>query len=188
MPGLQLCLELFPAVPGLCLGSLNGACQCSQSRGGGTYPPDQLFVFPIAGSLRAARNPGINGSLTGEYRSAGIQADPRHKAPGPTSRRLVCLRDFVPPAIPKIRPPFRARLPRSLLSLLRGKLRPSGRGCRARRAQLALTRRLLLLDVLTNDGSGGTAATSSEVAWRPQCPTPKLLSDAWVLLLANHAA
>ena len=74
------------------------------------------------------------------------------------------------------------------LSLLRGKLRPSGRGCRARRAQLALTRRLLLLDVLTNDGSGGTAATSSEVAWRPQCPTPKLLSDAWVLLLANHAA
>jgi hypothetical protein len=174
MPGLQLCLELFPAVPGLCLGSLNGACQCSQSRGGGTYPPDQLFVFPIAGSLRAARNPGINGSLTGEYRSAGIQADPRHKAPGPTSRRLVCLRDFVPPAIPKIRPPFRARLPRSLLSLLRGKLRPSGRGCRARRAQYPENADLVgAINVLRAGHARLACEVNSEVSCQQQEPTER---------------
>jgi hypothetical protein len=50
------------------------------------------------------------------------------------------------------------------------------------------TRCLLLLDVLTDDRDGCAPAASGEVTWRPQSATPELLSDAWILLLANHAA
>jgi hypothetical protein len=63
-----------------------------------------------------------------------------------------------------------------------------GRGCRARTAKLASAWRLLLLNVVANDGDGCASTASGEVAWRPQRSTPQLLTDGWILLLANHAA
>ncbi len=81
---------------------------------------------------------------------------------------------------------------------MRGKPRRSGGGqergggrLNATAPALALCvpiRRLLLLDVLANNGYGRTAATAGKVRGGPQRSTPQFLADAGVALFADQTA
>lgn len=51
-----------------------------------------------------------------------------------------------------------------------------------------LVRRLLLLDVLANNGNRRTATASGKVTWRPQHIAPPFFLDAWMILFAKQAA
>jgi hypothetical protein len=69
---------------------------------------------------------------------------------------------------------------------LRGKPRPLGRGQeRGRRSRLM--RRLLLLNILADNCNWRTAAATGKVGRRPQCATPKIFTDTWVILFSNHS-
>src|SRR5258708_9361633 len=80
---------------------------------------------------------------------------------------------------------------RHMLITTRGKSRPPGRGRIARTPKasfVGLVRRLLLLDVLPNNGNRCAPAASCKIAWRPQSAAPQILTDAGVVFLANHPA
>ena len=49
-------------------------------------------------------------------------------------------------------------------------------------------RRLLLFDVLADDGDGGATATAGEVGRGPQRTAPQLPVDARIILFTDHAA
>ena len=49
-------------------------------------------------------------------------------------------------------------------------------------------RRVLLFDVLPNDGNGSLTATAGKVGKRPKGSAPQNLSYGWIVLFANASA